>query len=227
MNLCVIPARGGSKRIPRKNIRPFAGKPMIAYAIHAAQKSELFSKIIVSTDDAEVSEVSQKHGAEVPFLRPTELADDHTPTVPVIAHAIRELESRGDRYKYVCCIYPCVPFLKGKDLKNAHKLFIRKEVDYCFPVTEYPSPIQRALKMDKDGRLAPFFPEFELSRTQDLNRAYHDAGQFYFGKKEAWLTNPHIHKSGVGFTVPWFKASDIDTSEDWQRTEDIFHRKND
>ena len=227
MNLCVIPARGGSKRIPRKNIRPFAGKPMIAYAIQAAQTSGLFSKIVVSTDDAEVSEVSQKHGAEVPFLRPVELADDHTPTVPVIAHAIRELESRGDKYDYVCCIYPCVPFLEGKDLLNGLLLLQKGSTDYCFPVGEYHSTIQRALKMGQDGRLAPFFPEFEMSRTQDLPRAYYDAGQFYWGKKQAWLTNPHIHKSGVGFPVPWFKVSDIDSPEDWQRAEDLYHSQND
>lgn len=226
MNLCVIPARGGSKRIPRKNIRPFAGKPMIAYAIHAAQKSGLFSKIIVSTDDAEVSKVSQKHGAEVPFLRPAELADDHTPTVPVVAHAIRELESRGDRYDYVCCLYPCVPFLEGKDLINGLLLLKQGSIDYCFPVGEYHSPIQRALKMGQDSRLAPFFSEFEMTRTQDLEKAYHDAGQFYWGKKRAWLTNPNIHKSGVGFPVPWFKVLDIDTSEDWQRAEDLFQLKN-
>jgi pseudaminic acid cytidylyltransferase len=228
----VIPARGGSKRIPRKNIKDFKGKPMIAYAIEAAKESHLFSRIIVSTDDLEVSEISQRYGAEIPFLRPAELADDHTPTVPVVAHAIHELESRGDRYDYVCCLYPCVPFLEGKDLINGLLLLKQGSTDYCFSVGEYYSPIQRALKMSKDGRLSPFFPEFELSRTQDLERAYHDAGQFYWGKKHAWLTNPHIHKTGVGFPVPWLKASDIDTSEDWARAElmfkcfDLFSKEN-
>lgn len=198
---------------------------MIAYAIEAAKESRLFSRIIVSTDDLEVSKISQRYGAEIPFLRPAELADDHTPTVPVVAHAIHELESRGDRYNFVCCIYPCVPFLECDDLKNAHNLVIKRDADYCFPVAEYPSPIQRALKMDQNARLSPFFPEFELSRTQDLERAYHDAGQFYWGKKQAWLSNLGIHKTGVGFPVPWFKVSDIDTSEDWQRAEDLLKLK--
>jgi len=226
VNLCVIPARGGSKRIPRKNIKTFAGKPIIAYAIEAARKSDLFSRIIVSTDDEEVAKVSRVLGAEAPFQRPADLADDHTPTVPVIAHAIRELEMSGESYSYVCCIYPCVPFLDCEDLKNALSLLRQGNADYCFPVGEYHSPIQRSLKMGEDGRLAPFFSEFEMSRTQDLDRAFHDAGQFYWGKKQAWLTNPNIHKSGLGFLVPWFKISDIDTSEDWQRAEHLFKLRN-
>lgn len=200
---------------------------MLSYAIHAAQKSELFSQIIVSTDDAEVSEVSQKHGAEVPFLRPAELADDHTPTVPVVAHAIQEMELVGKTYSYVCCIYPCVPFLESKLLISGLALLKQGSADYCFPVGEYSSPIQRALKMGQDGRLIPFFPEFETARSQDLEKAYHDAGQFYWGRKQAWLTNPYIHKSGLGLPIPWFKVSDIDTSEDWQRAEHLFKLQND
>lgn len=192
---------------------------MIAYAIQAAQKSELFRKIVVSTDDAEVSEVSQKHGAEVPFLRPAELADDHTPTVPVVAHAIRELESRGDKYDYVCCIYPCVPFLDCENLINALSLLRQGRVDYCFPVGEYQSAIQRALKIDRAGQLVPFFPEFELTRTQDLERAYYDAGQFYWGIKVAWLNNAHVHSSALGLPIPPQQAVDIDTLQDWERAE--------
>ena len=155
----------------------------------------------------------------MPFRRPAELADDHTPTVPVIAHAIRELESRGDRYDYVCCIYPCVPLLDCGDLKNALALLRQGKADYCFPVGEYHSPIQRALKIGRAGQLVPFFPEFELTRTQDLERAYYDAGQFYWGIKVAWLKNAHVHSSALGLPIPHHRAVDIDTLQDWERAE--------
>jgi pseudaminic acid cytidylyltransferase len=219
MNLCVIPARGGSKRIPRKNIRVFAGKPMIAYAIEAAQKSGLFSRIVVSTDDEEVAKISREIGAEVPFLRPNELSDDHTPTVPVIAHAIRALEANGGNMSYVCCIYPCVPFIEEEDLKKALLLLEQGNSEYSFPVAEYPSPIQRALKLGLGDQASPFYPEFELSRTQDLQKAYHDAGQFYWGRKKAWLNNLRIHSSAVGLEIPRFRAVDIDTVDDWKKAE--------
>jgi pseudaminic acid cytidylyltransferase len=219
MNLCVIPARGGSKRIPRKNIRLFSGKPMIAYAIQAAQRSGLFSRIIVSTDDEEVRKVSLEFGAEVPFMRPPELADDYTPTVPVIAHAIRTLEETGSNLTYVCCIYPCAPFIEEKDLKKALSLLEQANSEYSFPVAEYPAPIQRALKLGLGDQAFPFYPEFELSRTQDLERAYHDAGQFYWGRKKAWLTNQRVHSSAVGLEIPRSRVVDIDTHEDWKRAE--------
>jgi len=219
MNLCVIPARGGSKRIPRKNIRLFAGMPMIAYAIQAAQRSGLFSRIIVSTEDEEVRKVSLELGAEVPFMRPPELADDYTPTVPVIAHAIRKLEETGSNLTYVCCIYPCVPFIEEKDLKKALSLLEKANSEYSFPVVEYPAPIQRALKLGLGDQVFPFYPEFELSRTQDLERAYHDAGQFYWGRKKAWLANQRVHSSAVGLEIPHFRVVDIDTHDDWKRAE--------
>ncbi len=222
MNLCVIPARGGSKRIPRKNIRVFAGKPMIAYAIQAAQKSGLFSRIVVSTDDEEVTKISREIGAEVPFLRPNELSDDHTPTVPVIAHAIRELEANGGNMSYVCCIYPCVPFIEEEDLKKALLLLEQGNSEYSFPVAEYPSPIQRALKLGLGNQVSPFYPKFELSRTQDLERAYHDVGQFYWGSKKAWLTNPKIHTHGLGCVIPSWRVADIDNPEDWLRAEQLY-----
>ena len=222
MNLCVIPARGGSKRIPRKNIRLFAGKPMIAYAIDAAQKSGLFNRIVVSTDDEEVAKISRNIGAEVPFLRPTELSDDHTPTVPVIAHAIQALERNGGELSYVCCIYPCVPFIEEKDLKKALLLLEQGNSEYSFPVAEYPSPIQRALKLGLGNQVSPFYPNFELSRTQDLERAYHDVGQFYWGSKKAWLTNPKIHTHGLGCVIPSWRVADIDNPEDWLRAEQLY-----
>lgn len=224
MNIAVIPARGGSKRIPRKNIRQFAGKPMIAYAIAAAQKSGLFEHIVVSTDDQEISAIARTQGAETPFVRPAELADDHTATVPVVAHAIQACELIGWKAKNVCCIYPCVPFIKVEDLAGALNLHERTDADYCFPVTKYTTPIQRALKQVDDGcRMLPFFPEFELVRTQDLTTAYHDAGQFYWGRRSAWLSNERIHSNGIGYVIPNCRVVDIDTEEDWVRAEILFH----
>jgi N-acylneuraminate cytidylyltransferase len=222
MNLCVIPARGGSKRIPRKNIRVFAGKPMIAYAIQAAQKSGLFGRIVVSTDDEEVAKITREIGAEVPFLRPNELSDDHTPTVPVIAHAIRALEANGENLRYVCCIYPCVPFIEETDLKKTLSLLEQGNSEYSFPVAEFPSPIQRALKLGLGNQVSPFYPRFELSRTQDLERAYHDVGQFYWGSKKAWLTNPKIHTHSLGCVIPSWRVADIDNPEDWLRAEQLY-----
>jgi pseudaminic acid cytidylyltransferase len=220
--IAIIPARGGSKRIPRKNIRPFAGKPMIAHAITAATSSGLFERVVVSTDDQEISRIAREWGAETPFVRPPELADDHTPTVPVIAHAIAECEKLGWAVERACCIYPGVPFIQIGDLKAALELLEMSRADYSFPVTEFPSAIQRALRRSEDGRLSPFSPEHELTRTQDLEPAYHDAGQFYWGGRQAWLSNPKIHSSGAGFVIPSWRVVDIDTPDDWRRAEMIF-----
>lgn len=223
MNFCVIPARGGSKRIPRKNIRTFAGRPLIAYAIAAARQCGLFERIVVSTDDAEIAEIARSEGAEVPFVRPADLADDHTPTVPVIAHAIRACLSNGWEADCVCCLYAGVPFIELADLTGALTLLEQSGADYCFPVTEYSSPVQRALVRIDDGRMTPFFPEFELVRTQDLKHAYHDAGQFYWGRKDAWLNNSRIHSSGIGYPIPQWRVVDIDTEEDWARAQALYH----
>lgn len=223
MKLAVIPARGGSKRIPRKNIKPFCGKPMIAYAIEAARATGLFAHVVVSTDDPEISAIAKKYGAETPFERPSELADDYTPTVPVIAHAITFFESMGLSFDYVCCIYPCVPLIQFKDIEAALKLLQdTNEADYSLPITAFTSPIQRALRCNPSGRLTSFFPEYELRRTQDLELAYHDAGQFYWGRKKAWLTNPNIHQSAIGLLIPNWRVVDIDTQEDWERAERMF-----
>lgn len=223
MNIAIIPARGGSKRIPRKNIKPFAGKPMIAHAITAAKASGLFAHIVVSTDDTEIAQIAKEWGAEVPFSRPKELADDHTPTVPVIAHAITASEALGWHAEHVCCIYPSVPFIQTGDIQAALKLLEATGAEYCLPVTEFPSAIQRALRRSDNGRLAPFHPEFELVRTQDLEPAYHDAGQFYWGTRQAWLSNPRVHSGAVGLVIPNWRVVDIDTPDDWQRAE-MFHQ---
>jgi pseudaminic acid cytidylyltransferase len=223
MNIAIIPARGGSKRIPRKNIKLFAGKPMIAHAITVAKASGLFEHVIVTTDDDEIAKIAKERGAETPFARPAELADDSTPTVPVITHAITACENLGWQIDWVCCIYPGVPFLQVDDLKGALQLLQRADVDYCFPVTEFPHAIQRALSINENGRLSSFWPEYELTRTQDLDSAYHDAGQFYWGSKQAWMTNNRFHSCGVGFVIPNWRVIDIDTPNDWHRAE-IFHQ---
>jgi len=222
MNIAVIPARGGSKRIPRKNIKLFCGKPMIAYAITAAQNTGLFNHIVVSTDDIEIAEVAQQWGAEVPFMRPPQLADDYTGTVPVIAHAIQALQQKYQDINYVCCIYPATPLIQETDIKAALELLIATEAPYAFPITQFPSAVQRSLKRDKNGRVRPFYPEFEQTRTQDLEPAYHDAGQFYWGSKDTWLTLSSIYPNGTGLTISPWRVVDIDDLNDWHRAEIVY-----
>ena len=222
MRIAVIPARGGSKRIPRKNIKEFAGRPMIAHAIEGALRANLFDHVLVSTDDAQIREIALHHGAQVPFARPAELADDHTPTVPVIAHAIRACEDFGWTVSAACCIYPGVPFIRIEDLRDAWQLLQAGKRGYAFPVTEFPSAIQRALRRDTGGAMAPVFPEHELTRTQDLEPVYYDAGQFYWGWRDAWLSTPKIHSDGIGLPIPNWRVIDIDTMDDWARAELFF-----
>lgn len=222
MRLAVIPARGGSKRIPRKNIKPFHGKPMISYAISAAIASGVFDWIIVSTDDEEVARIARERGALTPFIRPTELADDYTPTVPVVAHAISTCQSMGWSIDEVCCIYPGVPFISVEDLRAAHVQLREAHAHYVFPVSKFPSPIQRALRRMPDGSVNPFQPECATTRTQDLDPAYFDAGQFYWGRTEAWLQGLNVHLNGVTLEIPEWRVVDIDTPADWERAEFLY-----
>lgn len=197
---------------------------MIAYAIEAATQCGLFAHVVVSTDDEEIAATARALGAEAPFSRPLHLADDHTPTVPVIAHAVTACDSLGWRFDHVCCIYPAVPFIQQDDVKSALNLLQNVvSAEYSFPITKFPSAIQRALRRMESGRIASFHPEHELTRTQDLEPAYYDAGQFYWGHRYAWLNNPNIHNSGVGLVIPNWRVVDIDTPEDWRRAETI-HR---
>ncbi|PIW54462.1 MAG: pseudaminic acid cytidylyltransferase [Sphingomonadales bacterium CG12_big_fil_rev_8_21_14_0_65_65_10] len=223
MKIAVIPARGGSKRIPRKNIKPFAGKPMIGYAIEAALACEAIDRVVVSTDDEEISQIAQEFGAELPFRRPAELADDITPTVPVIAHAIEACREQGWDVTHCCCIYPGVPFIRTEDLAAALDLLEQHGGEgYTFPVTGFPSPIQRALKRNEDGSVAPFNPEHVGTRTQDLEPGYFDAGQFYWGGVEAWLAGLNIHAHGRAIVLPEWRVVDIDTPDDWGRAEMLY-----
>lgn len=222
MKIAVIPARGGSKRIPRKNIKSFHGKPMIAFAIDAAVTSEIFDKIIVSTDDDEIAKIAQSYGAEIPFLRPAELANDHAPTVPVIAHAIEACQALGWNVQEVCCIYPAVPFISTNDLSYGYEKFLETGAHYVFPVTEYPSPIQRALRRLPDGEVMPFQPKYTATRTQDLEPGYYDVGQMYWGKATAWLQGLNIHLNAFTFIIPEWRVVDIDTPDDWKRAELLY-----
>ncbi len=219
MNIAVIPARGGSKRIPRKNIKPFGGKPMIAYAIAAARESGLFEHVVVSTDDDEIAAVATQHGATVPFRRPKELADDQTVTVPVIAHAAQWFADQGQAPQAVCCIYPCVPLLRADDLRGAFAMFTERDADYVYPVVAFHSSPWRAMTQ-LDGQPMRFvYPEYELTRTQDLPKCYYDAGQFYWGKTTAWTRGLRMHSNGHGWEMPGHRVVDIDTPDDWLRAE--------
>ena len=222
MDIAVIPARGGSKRIPRKNVRIFCGRPMISYSISAALESEQFSEVIVSTDDEEIKDIAEAWGANVPFLRPKELADDYATTVHVVAHAIGECEEMGWDVDYVACIYATAPFIEAGDLRDARQALDNSEVAYSFPVCEHASPIQRALFIDENNIASPMFPENELERTQDLPKAYFDAGQFYWGHRNAWNRNSNIHQNAKTINIPSWRAVDIDNEDDWIRAEKLF-----
>ncbi|MBN8811837.1 MULTISPECIES: pseudaminic acid cytidylyltransferase [unclassified Sphingomonas] len=223
MKAAIIPARGGSKRIPRKNIKPFAGKPMIGHAIQAAFASQQFDRVIVTTDDEQIAEIAEHYGAELPFRRPAELADDHTPTVPVIQHAITLCNDLGWGLTHACCIYPGVPFIRAADIAAAFELLeAQGGAGYTFPVTGFPSPIQRALKRDGNGVIEPFSPQYVNTRTQDLEPAYFDAGQFYWGRTETWLAGLSIHANGRAIMLPEWRVVDIDTTADWERAEILY-----
>ena len=223
MRLAVIPARGGSKRIPRKNIKLFCGKPMIAWSIEAALQSGCFDKIVVSTDDAEIAQVARQCGAQVPFMRPAELSDDHTGTTAVMAHAIDRLAEQGQPPEQVCCLYATAPFVSADDLRRGLTVLTETGGDYAFSVTSYAFPIQRAIRVTPAGRVAMFNSEHFDTRSQDLEEAYHDAGQFYWGRASSWLTGKVIFGAdSVAVLLPRHRVQDIDTEEDWQRAEYLF-----
>jgi len=223
MNIAVIPARGGSKRIPYKNIREFCGKPMIAWSIEAAKASGCFERILVSTDDEAIAEVAREWGAEVPFLRPAELADDFTGTIPVIAHAINWLIEQGEKPDHVCCLYATAPFVQPDDIRMGLEVIQQERAEYALSVTTFPFPIQRAVKITEANRLEMFQPEQFSTRSQDLEEAWHDTAQFYWGKAEAWRQGLPLFSEGtVPLPLPRSRVQDIDTPEDWEQAELIF-----
>ncbi|MDG1500321.1 MAG: pseudaminic acid cytidylyltransferase [Planctomycetota bacterium] len=221
MNLAVIPARGGSKRIPRKNIRPFCGKPMIVWSIEAALASGCFDRVVVSTDDEEIAKVALEHGAEVPFMRPAELSDDHTGTTPVVAHAAHSCGAEGD--DAVCCIYATAPFLRAKDLVRGSEVLETSGAAFAFSVTSYAFPIQRAIRLTPEGRVEMLDPSVFETRSQDLEEAWHDAGQFYWGRARAWQAGtPLFSQEAAPVPLSRSRVQDIDTEEDWTRAEWLF-----
>jgi pseudaminic acid cytidylyltransferase len=223
MKLAVIPARGGSRRIPRKNIRSFFGQPMIAWSLQAAQAANCFDRIIVSTDDPEIARIAQQHGAETPFTRPAALSDDHAGTAAVIAHAIEFLHARGTRPDWVCCLYATAPFVSADDLAAGYRLIAEADAEFCFPVTRYAYPIQRALRITAGRRCEMLQPGTAATRSQDLQEAWHDAGQFYWGKPAAWLTREAILSGDcVPLPIPRYRVQDLDTEEDWINAELMF-----
>ena len=220
MNVAVIPARGGSKRIPLKNIKKFYGKPIIAYSIEEAKRSELFDRILVSTDSEEIAELAKGYGAEIPFLRPANLSDDFTPAGSVIAHAVNWIQKGMGELSAVCCIHATAPFINKDDLIKAYNIFNSKKWDFVFSATLFVSPVQRAFTRMKTGGIKMFNPKHFATRSQDLPEAYHDAGMFYWGKVDAWLNNiiTFSEKSTI-VKIPPYCAVDIDTEEDWARAE--------
>ena len=220
MKVCVIPARG-SKRIPRKNIREFCGKPMIAWSIEAAKVSGCFDQIIVSTDDSEIANVAGDWGAEVPFMRPAKLADDFAGTTPVVAHAVQWCQDHGQELTAVCCLYATAPFVRPSEIQKGKNLLHKAPVaKFVFTATTYASPIQRALRMElSTGDLRMWQPEQFSKRSQDLEPAYHDAGQFYWGRPKAWLSSENLFEGSKPLLLPRWRVQDIDTEEDWIRAE--------
>ena len=218
--VAIIPARGGSKRIPRKNIREFCGKPMIAWSIEAALRSGCFDRVIVSTDDDEIAKIAENYGAEVPFRRPASISDDYTVTRSVVNHAIHEIEKAYGQINYVCCIYATAPFMKGPDLSLAYKTLIDRKLDFVFSAGAFSYPIQRAFRITEEGSAERIWPEHRFTRSQDLEHAYHDAGQFYWGRKQAFLDNKDTVSSlAVPYVLPSHLVNDIDEEEDWKRAE--------
>ncbi len=220
MILAVIPARGGSKRIPKKNIRDFCGKPIISYSIEAALKSKLFDKVIVSTDDEEIAAVAREFGAETPFMRPAKISDDYTGTNAVVKHAIQWYQEQAGSITLACCIYATAPFLRAKYLSEGYDKLINTGKSFVFSVTSFPFPIQRAIRINKNAEVEAFWPENISERSQDLEEAYHDAGQFYWGRPQAFLNNETIFSSvSLPVILPRYLVQDIDTQEDWIRAE--------
>jgi len=219
-NLAIIPARGGSKRIPRKNIKSFLGKPIIAYSIEAAIKSNIFDEIMVSTDDDEIAEIAKSYDAKVPFVRSSQNSNDYATTFDVIKEVVNNYQQLGKRYDKICCIYPCAPLISKESIEYAYKKLINTQYDSVFPVVQFSYPIQRSLKIDVTNKLKFIYSEYNLTRTQDLEKAYHDAGQFYWMKIETCLEKGQILTDNTGpIVISEIESQDIDNETDWKLAE--------
>jgi len=221
--VAIIPARGGSKRIPGKNIKPFLGQPIIGYSIETARKSNLFNRVIVSTDSVRIAEVARSFGAEIPFLRPKELSDDFTGTDQVVLHALEVLKDQQIAISYVCCIYPTAPFIQIEHLKKGLEILLETDADSAFSVTTFPYPIKRGLRLDENGRIKMIWPEHFSTRSQDLEETYHDAAQFYWAKADRYVINRRFFNDNAKPVIlPRHMVQDIDTEEDWILAELMF-----
>jgi pseudaminic acid cytidylyltransferase len=219
MKVAVIPARGGSKRIPRKNIKSFCGKPIISYSIEAAINSKCFDRVIVSTDDEEIALISKSFGAEVPFMRPKDFADDHTGTNTVVKQVIEQLAKDGCDVSYVCCIYPTAPFILSRYILDGFEKLFKTNKIFTMSVTTYPFPVQRSLSL-KNNAIEPNWPKYILERSQDLEELYHDAGQFYWGTSKAFTDEESFFAGCCApIILPRYLVQDIDTIEDWNQAE--------
>ncbi|HBC87165.1 MAG TPA: pseudaminic acid cytidylyltransferase [Lentisphaeria bacterium] len=222
-NIAIIPARGGSKRIPGKNKKVFCGKPMISYSIAAAKASGIFNRIIVTTDSQDIASMATGYGAEVPFMRPPELSDDHASTDAVVLHSLDWINANWGQADYICCIYSTAPFVRPEYLKAGLEILVREKATSAFSVTSFPYPIFRALKIETDGRLKMFWPEHRMTRSQDLSEAYHDAGQFYWADARKYAAERKLFSSdAVPVVLPRKLVQDIDTPEDWERAEAMY-----
>ncbi|RXJ81100.1 pseudaminic acid cytidylyltransferase [Arcobacter sp. F2176] len=219
--VCIIPARGGSKRIPKKNIKDFFGKPLISYTIETALKSKLFDKVVVSTDDETIAQFAKEYGADVPFLRPVELSDDFTGTGAVISHALSFLKEQGEKYDYVCSIYATAPLLQVKYIQKGLERLQNSDAVNSFSATSMPFPIQRTFKI-KNDRCEMFWPENFSKRSQDLEEAYQDAGQFYWKNLHKQSSDVMFGKDTIPIILPRYLVQDIDTLEDWERAEVLY-----
>ena len=215
-NLCIIPARGGSKRIPRKNVKLFLGKPMLAYSIETATKSGLFNEIMVSTDDEEIAEVARQYGAKVPFMRSAETASDYATTADVLKEVITKYQELSMIFDNFCCFYATAPLVQSKDMISAFECLQKSEFTCVYPVVQFSYPIWRCLDLAKDGSMTRHWPEFENSRSQDLPKEYHDTGTFYWYKTKEWLLG-NIKLGGI--EVSETTIQDIDTETDWKLAE--------
>lgn len=223
-NLCVIPARSGSKRVANKNIKKFYDRPIISWSIELATASKLFHDVIVSTDSQEIANISTSSGAVVPFLRPAKLSDDHTTTLDVMRHAIINFEEAFYLPDFVCCLYPTTPLLQVEDLTKSFNILTTHNDKslFCMAVAEFPSEVQRALRLGKDFKLDPIDKKQEFVRSQDLEKYFYDAGQFYWGNSAEWLEKKSIHESSIGYILPKWTAVDINSEVDWKQAELLF-----
>lgn len=218
--LAIIPARGGSKRIPHKNIKPFLGRPIIAYSIEAALGTGLFEEVMVSTDDVEIAEIARQEGASVPFLRSTENANDYATLADVLVEVVNAYKGRGYELDLICCLLPTAPLISSEDVRSAYDQLVMSTFDSICPVVAFSYPILRSLSIDEKGNLNMNWPEYRFSRSQDLRPAYHDSGTFYWIKTSSLLKDKKLlSENGTAIVLDEFRVQDIDTDTDWALAE--------